>query len=517
MRSRQVSTRVRTVVQDDTMSGRHQTPRDARMLTALLEHSSDTTVLFDGTGAIVYVSPSTTRMLGYSIDELVGTNVFERVHGDDLPKMRATLARGLQEPGTAIALACRYRHRDGSWRDLEGVGVNRLDDPAVRGIIVSYRDVTERRLTQAAIQSGEDQYRYLVTHASDIIYTCDTQGRFTFCNPTAVRLMKYAEEELLGRHFLTLIRQDCRDAAERFYARQLAERIPTTYFEFPAVAKDGTEVWFGQNVQLVISDDHIVGVQAIARDITERLALEERLRQAQKMEAIGRLAGGIAHDFNNVLTAILGSSDLLSLQLDPNDPRWAEADAIRRAAERGAALTRRLLAFSRPHGAPVEVLELSELVRDMDPMLRRLGLERIQTRIVAPQGPVHVESDRGQIEQVVMNLVLNARDAMLLGGTITIDIGMADLDQTASSRLGLAPDRYARLSVTDAGDGMDAVTKAHLFEPFFTTKDPGKGTGLGLSIVYTIVKGHGGAIAVVSEPGQGATFHIYLPLARRSQ
>jgi two-component system cell cycle sensor histidine kinase/response regulator CckA len=499
------------------MSDGRTIPHHTKILTALFEHSSDTMVLLDGAGAIVYASPSITRMLGYSTDELVGSSVFDRVHGDDLQSMRASVTRSLLEPGAPIAMACRYRHQDGSWRDLDGVGVNRLTDPGVSAIIVTYRDVTERRLAEAAVRSGEDQYRYLVDHASDIIFTCDTQGRFTFCNPTAVRLMKYAQEELVGRRFVTLIRDDYREAAERFYARQLAERIPTTYFEFPAIAKDGTEVWFGQNVQLVMSDGHIVGVQAVARDITERLAVEERLRQAQKMEAMGRLAGGIAHDFNNVLTAILGSSELLLLQLDPKDARWAEADAIRLAAERGASLTRRLLAFSRPQSVPVRVLELGKLVRDMDPMLRRLGLDRIQTRIVTSQGQVHVESDEGQLEQVVMNLVINARDAMPSGGTIALDIGIADLDETALSRLGLASGQYARLSITDTGGGIDAQTRARLFEPFFTTKEPGKGTGLGLSIVYSIVQGTGGAIAVVSEPGQGATFHIYLPLARPPQ
>ena len=499
------------------MIGRGRPPRNTGIVTALLENTSDTVVLLDEAGTILYGSPSTTRVLGYSADELLGTSVFERVHLNDLQSMTAAMARGLGEPGIPIAIACRYRHKNESWRDLEGVGVNRLDDPAIGAIIVTYRDVTQRRLTEAAMRSGEDQYHYLVDHASDIIYTCDTQGRFTFCNRTAVRLMQYAEEELLGRHFVTLIRQDYREEATRFYARQLAERIPTTYFEFPAIAKDGTEVWVGQNVQLMISEDRIVGVQAIARDITERLALEERLRQAQKMEAIGRLAGGIAHDFNNVLTAILGSSDLLSLQLDPNDPRWTEADAIRRAAERGASLTRRLLTFSRPQTVPVKVLELGRLVRDMDPMLRRLVLDRIRTQIVARQGPVHVESDQGQIEQVVMNLVINARDAMPSGGLVTVDIGVADLDETALSRLGLAPGRYARLSVTDTGAGIDAETMAHLFEPFFTTKDPDKGTGLGLSIVYSIVKSANGAIAVASEPGQGAAFHVYLPLVQPPQ
>ena len=191
--------------------------------------------------------------------------------------------------------------------------MNRLDDPSIRGIIVNYRDVTESRRAAEALREGEARYRQLTEHATDIIYNCNLDGRFTFVNPTATRLMKYTEQELLGRHFVALIRKDYRNRALEFYTRQRSQSIRSTYFEFPAVAKDGTELWLGQSVQIVEEHGTPVGVQAIARDITARLALEHQLRQAQKMDAIGRLAGGVAHDFNNVLTAILGSADLLSL------------------------------------------------------------------------------------------------------------------------------------------------------------------------------------------------------------
>ena len=251
--------------------------------------------------------------------------------------------------------AFRLRHKDGTWRHIESVGVNRLDDPGIRGIIINYRDVTESRRAEEALREGEARYRQLTEQATDIIYNCDLEGRFTFVNPTGTRLMKFTEQELLGRHFLSLIRKDYRERAAEFYARQREQYIRSTYFEFPAIAKDGTELWLGQSVQIVEEHGMPVGVQAIARDITARLALEDQLRQAQKMEAIGRLAGGVAHDFNNVLTAILGSADLLSMMLEPDDPKWAEADAIKRAADRGAALTKRLLAFSRPQRAAATV------------------------------------------------------------------------------------------------------------------------------------------------------------------
>jgi signal transduction histidine kinase len=230
------------------------------------------------------------------------------------------------------------------------------------------------------------------------------------------------------------------------------------------------------------------------------------------MDAIGRLAGGVAHDFNNVLTAILGSAELLSMMLEPSDPRWTEADAIRRAADRGAGLTRQLLAFSRPHQAAATVVDLVEIVGRMEPILRRLVLDKIAIRVTAARPSIPVRADETSLNQVVLNLVVNARDAMPDGGTASIDTKVIALTETLALSLGVAPGEYAGISVTDTGRGITPEVQRHLFEPFFTTKPPDQGTGLGLSIVYGIVKGLGGAVDVVSEPGRGSTFTIYLPL-----
>jgi two-component system, cell cycle sensor histidine kinase and response regulator CckA len=486
-------------------------PKQASHLaTALVEHSSDAITLLDETGTVLYANPSAAAMLGTPREEMLGSNVFRSVHEDDLPTFRANFEKRLARPGVPIGNSFRARHRDGTWRNIESVGVNRLHDAGVNGIIVNSRDVTDSRLAQEALQRSEMRFRRLVEHANDIIFNCDPKGFFTFVNPTALRLMKYSEEELLGRHFLTLIRPDYQERAAQFYARQRKDAIPSTYFEFPAVAKDGTELWVGQNVQIQYEAGAVIGIQAIARDITQRLALEEQLRQAQKMEAIGRLAGGVAHDFNNVLTAILGSADLLAMQLDPKDPRWEEADAIRRAADRGAALTRRLLAFSRPQRAGAATSDVMNVARTMEPMLQRLVLDTVTIQLQG-HNSVHVRGDESQLSQVLMNLVVNARDAMPSGGVATIDITESDLPQSIVSALGIDAGRYGRISVSDTGEGMEPEVQRHLFEPFFTTKDPDKGSGLGLSIVYSIVKSLGGAIEVWSEKGQGAKFTIYLP------
>jgi PAS domain S-box-containing protein len=489
-------------------------PRKASQLaTALIEHSSDAIALIDETGTVLYANPATARMLGVPISEIVSSNVFRWVNEDDIPTFRANFSKQLQKPGAPLKNAFRLRYKDGTWRHIESVGVNRLDDPGIRGIIINYRDVTDSKRAEEALREEEARYRQLTEQATDIIYNCDLQGRFTFVNPTGTRLTKYAEEELLGRHFLTLIRKDYRERAAEFYARQRTQYIRSTYFEFPAIAKDGAELWLGQSVQIVEERGKPVGVQAIARDITARLALEDQLRQAQKMDAIGRLAGGVAHDFNNVLTAILGSADLLSLMLEPDDPKWAEADAIKRAADRGAALTKQLLAFSRPHRGAATVVDLVAIVDQMEPMLRRLVLDKIAIRVTSNRRPILVRADETALNQIVLNLVINARDAMPDGGTATVDMGLIELSNPHAPTLGVMPGEYAGISVADTGKGIEPEVLRHLFEPFFTTKPSDQGTGLGLSIVYGIVKGLGGGIEVQSELGHGATFTIYLPLA----
>ncbi|RPI54805.1 MAG: PAS domain-containing sensor histidine kinase [Acidobacteria bacterium] len=488
-------------------------PKKASQLaTALIEHNSDAIALVDEAGTVLYANPAASRILGLPIADIVNSNLFRWVHDADLQTMRANFEKTLAKPRAPIPNAFRMRHNDGTWRHIESVGVNWLDTPGIRGIIINYRDVTESRRSEEALREGEARYRQLTEQATDIIYNCDLDGRFTFVNPTATRLTKFSEQELLGRHFLSLVRGDHRQRVAEFYERQRREYIRSTYFEFPAIAKDGTEVWVGQNVQIVEEQGRAVGVQAIARDITQRLALEDQLRQAQKMEAIGRLAGGVAHDFNNVLTAILGSADLLSMMLDRDDPKWAEADAIKRAADRGAALTRQLLAFSRPQRAAATIVDLAAVVGSMEPMLRRLVLEKIAIRVTVSRSPLPVRADEASLNQIVLNLIINARDAMPEGGTATIDMGEAELGDPLAATLGLMPGRYAGVSVSDTGEGIPPDILRHVFEPFFTTKPADKGTGLGLSIVYGIVKGLGGTIEVQSEPGHGATFTIYVPL-----
>src|SRR5262245_25119880 len=251
----------------------------SHLATALIEHSSDAIALVDESGTVLYANPAAAAMLGMPVGDVTDTNVFRWVHDADLTAFRAHFDLLLQQRGLPIRHGFRIRHRDGSWRTIESVGINQLHDTSIQGIIINFRDVTERRLAEAALANSENRFRRLIEQASDLIYNCDLQGHFTFLNATALRLMKYSDDELLGRHFLTFIRSDHRDRVVRFYNRQRRKQIPSTYLEFPVIAKDHTEIWIGQHLQLQYENGQPVGVQAIARDITARLALEHQLRQ----------------------------------------------------------------------------------------------------------------------------------------------------------------------------------------------------------------------------------------------
>jgi PAS domain S-box-containing protein len=357
-----------------------------RRFRALVEESWDAVALFASDGSILYGSPATTRLLGYDLSEFVGRNAMELIHPDDRAAVLVSLQEAMVAPRARVHVAARVRHKNGSWRYLEGVFTNLLDDPSVAAIVNNYRDVTDRRI------------------------------------------------------------------------------------------------------------------------------LEEQVVLSKKMEAIGRLAGGVAHDFNNILTAIGGYTDLLLADLPPDDHRRHDVEEIYQAAQRAAGLTQQLLAFSRRQVLQPKVIDLNALVPEIEKMLRRLIGEDILFTTVLHPHLGNVRADPGQIEQVIVNLAVNARDAMPDGGRLTIETRNVELDaEYAVDHPTVKPGPYVMLAVTDSGVGMDEETKSRIFEPFFTTKVRGKGTGLGLATVYGIVQQTGGHIWPYSEPGRGTTMRVYLP------
>jgi two-component system cell cycle sensor histidine kinase/response regulator CckA len=402
---------------------------------------------------------------------------------------------------------------------------------AVLNAVENAKTIEEKTRAEAALRKSEERYRVIAENTSDLICMVDVDGSYTYVSPSYREVLGYAPEFLLGESCFSLIHPDDRKMAEEKTVLSLADRKPER-LELRVKHRDGTWKVFEtlENWTYDLHGDPQHGI-LVSRDITERKKAEdtlresqeklrvseEQLRMSQKLEAVGQLAGGVAHDFNNLLTVIGGYSELVLNKLSKTDDNRAKIEEVKRAAERASSLTRQLLAFSRKQVLQPKLFDLNDLVADMSKMLQRLIGENIEmTTSFGQEAPIN--ADPGQIEQVLMNLVVNARDALPNGGRITVETARVEIDETyASTHLSVQPGSYVMLAVNDNGKGMDAETRKHIFEPFFTTKEPGKGTGLGLSTVYGIVKQSGGNIWLYSEPGQGTVFKVYLPVAARKE
>ncbi len=478
-----------------------QLQADREHFRSLIEHTSDVIAIVNENGIIRYLSPSVERVLGFKASELVGTS------GAD----SRAFQQALRQPGAGQPIAQRFRHKDGSWRVIEAIANNQLANPAVAGVIITGRDITTRKADEEELLASQERYRELFENANDIVYTNDLTGKLLSLNKAGELLLGYSRQELVGMHFNKYVAPEFIALCREMLDRKIGGEAKTVY-ELEFITKEGVRVPMEASTRLIFKMGQPVAVQGIARDISERRRLESHLLQSHKMEAIGRLAGGVAHDFNNLLTVIAGYSHWMLDDLPLDSPLIESASEILLAANRAALLTSQLLAFARNQVVQPIVVDLNHLVAELDLMLRRVIGEDIE--LVAGMSPNLglVKADPGQIEQVILNLVINSRDAMPAGGKLSIETANVEVDDEHARALpDCIPGSYVMLAVSDSGCGFDEHIRSHLFEPFFTTKEKGKGTGLGLSTVYGIVKHAGGYIEVDSEPGAGAVLRLYFP------
>jgi two-component system cell cycle sensor histidine kinase/response regulator CckA len=492
----------------------HERRRAEESYRLLFEGNPSPMWVFDAeTHRFLAVNDAAIAAYGYSRDEFVALAIEDIRSPEEVSRLNTVLADRELDSGLRSAGIWRHKRKDGTEFDAEiNSHDHRFEGRAARVVIAL--DVTERVQAERALRRSEARYRDLFENASDLIVTGDLDGRLTAVNETCLRALGYSREEMAGIRIdmNDFIARDKRAQSVAARGRKVADTEATTVYESELVAKDGRRIQVEIASRLIIEDGVPVGTEAICRDISERKQLEEQLRQGQRLEAIGRLAGGVAHDFNNLLTVISGYAEVL---LDGRDrAAEPELDQIAAAAERAAILTRQLLAFSRRQVLQPRVLQLNDVVEGLTPMLSRLIGEDVElVATLAPSlGPVH--ADPNQLEQVLVNLAVNARDAMPEGGLLTIRTANVELDYEYVAHHGDAVvGPHVMLSVSDTGVGMDEETLSHIFEPFFTTKPLGIGTGLGLSTVYGIVRQSGGSMWVYSEPGHGTTFKALLPRA----
>jgi PAS domain S-box-containing protein len=386
--------------------------------------------------------------------------------------------------------------------------------PAVQRVIDERRREADKRKAEEALREEENRTQFALHAARVGVWEADLRTGAARWSETLEALHGMAPGSFGGRFdaFLDRIHPD--DRADVARSIEEATRAHTdSHILYRTRWPDGTTHWISGTGKTFYDDAGTpMRAAGIGLDVTERHVLEEQYRQSQKVESIGQLAGGIAHDFNNLLTAIQGYCELVSNDLGPESPQQGDLAEIRRAADRASALTRQLLAFGRRQILELHVLDLRDALRGIESMLRRLIGEDLDVVFRTTDDEARVKADPGQIEQVILNLTLNARDAMPQGGSLLLEVTTVELDESyARLHASVRPGRYVMLSVTDTGVGMDAATQARIFEPFFTTKAQGRGTGLGLSTVYGIVKQSGGNVWVYSEPGHGTTFKVYFP------
>ena len=515
-------------------------------------------------GQIVFVNYAECQLLGLPPNQILGRPVWDFVAPEEVATSREAVRQKMAGERKLLPFERDYICPDGERLVLEIHETHIREDARIVGMRSFLIDITQRKRTELALQENEKLYRHLVEHASDIIYRVDIHGRFRIFNPLASKLLGYTPADLIGRPYLDLIRPDFQARTRRFYREQLTRRLSHTYLEFPALAKDGSEVWFGQNVEIVEEAGRVVGFQAIARDVTsqfrsrevlesardeleqsvkERTAeleaannllrsemmerqkeeaarrhLEAHMQHTQRLESLGVLAGGIAHDFNNILAVIMGFASLALPHIPETSGARSSIERVISASKSAAQLTQQMLAYSGRGKFMIVPVNLNHLIEDVARLIRALISKKACLQLHLASDVPAIEGDVAQLQQLLINLLTNASDALGdLPGTIRLSTGTQFVGE--GELISALPDRtlaggvYVFVEVVDTGCGMDQDTIAKMFDPFFTTKFTGR--GLGLAAVHGIVRGHNGSLQVQSEPGVGTVFRVLFPAVQR--
>ena len=488
----------------------------------LYESMQDAFVRVDMAGRIVEFNKSFLALLGYSGEELA-----RRTYPDITPEhwhaMEADIIEKQVLPrGYSEVYEKEYQRKDGSIVPIE-IRTNLLVDEAgaPSGMWAIIRDISEHKRAERMLQESLGKLTQILNSTAEGIYGLDASGNCTFCNPASVKILGYSGgHDLLGKNLLDLVHHIRPNEAPGSDAECIVSRSLRTG---EILQSDRELLWRanGSSVPVeywthpILKDGVVQGMVVSFVERTEQTKLEEQLRQSQKMEALGTLAGGIAHDFNNILSAIIGYGHVTLMHMAQDDPHRLNIEHILESADRAAALTQSLLAFSRKQIIDKKTIDLNQALKRVEKFLVRVIGEDVTVRMSLEEEPLTVVADGSQLEQVLINLATNARDAMPKGGAFTIKTSIVALDKVFMAAHGYGKvGKYALIQVIDTGVGMDEKTRRRIFDPFFTTKEVGKGTGLGLAMVYGIIKQHDGFINVYSEPGMGTTFRIYLPLAK---